>query len=344
MKALYRNLKSDTPALAAWMGRATHGPATLRRRLCRPPAFPVGAAVALAGMLVAGSARAGLNIPNGNPTGAPYAWDPTTQYSIQLKPNPASFRAQGNCPWLLPALQVVAQPYINANNVWNYSFTPLQGSLTLNSYSAWVNNDPAITIGSGASAITAPASAAAGYGGANFGISYNPTGTDPTNGIHWVQVIDLNQPDNTPGTPPRGTRYGVSTGGGFTAYMDNSGNATTGTSANNPYYGNLSGFAYANGVGILDAPARPLDAADVGLDWEAQAFLSTESDTVNGAVTTHNVTIYDGVWWGFTMVPEPGSGTLFVAGAALVLLARRRLNRPACGRWCGPQRPVRQMR
>jgi hypothetical protein len=82
----------------------------------------------------------------------------------------------------------------------------------------------------------------------------------------------------------------------------------------------------------------------VGLDWESQAFLSTDSDTVNGAVTTHNVTIYDGVWWGFTMVPEPGSGTLFVAGAALVLLARRRLNRPACGRWCGPQRPVRQMR
>lgn len=51
-----------------------------------------------------------------------------------------------------------------------------------------------------------------------------------------------------------------------------------------------------NEIGILDAPARPLDAADNGLDWEAQAFLTTESDTVAGTVTTHNVKIYDGVW------------------------------------------------
>jgi len=41
-------------------------------------------------------------------------------------------------------------------------------------------------------------------------------------------------------------------------------------------------------------------------------------------VETHNVTIYDGVWWGFEIVPEPGSVTLCVMGAALALLARRR--------------------
>ena len=133
------------------MGRASHGPATLRRTPCRQRALPVGAAVALAGTLAAGSALAGLN-PNGNPTGAPTAWDPTTTLSIQLKPNPSVFEPQGNCPWLLPALQAASQPYNNANNVWKYTFTPLQGSLTLNSYSAWVNNEPAITIGSGASA------------------------------------------------------------------------------------------------------------------------------------------------------------------------------------------------
>ena len=325
MKALYLNLKSDTPSLDAWMGGATQGRAIFLRNLCRPRGLPVGAAAVLAGMLVAGSALAGLN-PNGNPTGVGAAWDPTTTLSVQLLPNPAVFEPKGNCPWLLPALQAASQPYNNANNVWTYTFTPLQGSLTLNSYSAWVNNEPAITIGSGASAITAPARAVAGYGGATFGISYNPVGTDPTAGIHWVQVIDMNQPANTPGTPPRGSTYGVSTGGGYTAYMDNSGNRTTGASANNPYYGNLSAFAYANGVGILDGPARPLNAATLGLDWEAQAFLTTETDTINGAVTTHNVTVYDGVWWGFTVVPEPGSSTLFAVGAALAWLARRRLN------------------
>jgi hypothetical protein len=305
-------------------GCATHGLAAPRRELCRPRPLLAGTAVTIVAMLAAGAAQAGLLIPNGNPTGAPSAWDPTSTLSVQLTPNPAIFEPQGNCPWLLPALKVATQPYINANNIWNYTFATLQGSLTLNSYSAWVNNDPAITIGSGASAITAPASAAAGYGGANFGISYNPVGTDPTTGIHWVQVIDLNQPGNTPGTPPRGNAYGVSTGGGFTAYMDNSGNATTGASANNPYYGNLSGFAYANGVGILDAPARPLDAADNGLDWEAQAFLTTESDTVSGAVTTHNVKVYDGVWWGFQIVPEPSTMALAGLGGLVAMLVARR--------------------
>jgi hypothetical protein len=87
-------------------------------------------------MLAAGSAQAGLLIPNGNPTGAPSAWDPTSTLTVQLTPDPSVFEPQGNCPWLPPALQVAAQPYINANNIWDYTFATLQGSLTLNSYSA----------------------------------------------------------------------------------------------------------------------------------------------------------------------------------------------------------------
>jgi hypothetical protein len=289
------------------------------RWLWRRRALPGGVVLAVAGMLVGRAAIAGLNIPNGNPTGAPTAWDPTTQLSIQLKPNPAVFMPQGTCPWLLPALNVAAQPYNNANNVWNYSFATLQGSLTLNSYSAWVNNAPAITIGSGANSITAPAQAAAGYGGAAFGISYNPTGTDPTTGIKWIQVIAATIPSG------RGTTYGTNLGGGLTGYLDNS--ADNGTGAGfDPYYGWLSGFLYATNQGFLDEPAFQLGAGlgAKGQDWEAQAFMSTETTTVSDGVTTHKVTIYDGVWWGFTIVPEPGSITLFVGGAVLFLVSRRR--------------------
>ena len=74
MKALYLNLKSDTPSRDAWMGGATQLPTTRLRNLCRLRGLPVGAAAALAGMLVTGSALAGLN-PNGNPTGVGAAWD-----------------------------------------------------------------------------------------------------------------------------------------------------------------------------------------------------------------------------------------------------------------------------
>jgi hypothetical protein len=284
--------------------------------------LPVGAAIAFAGMFVVGSARAQLNIPNGNPTGAPSAWDPTTTLSVVLDPATAIFEPEAGCPWLLPALNVAAQPYNNANNVWNYTAATLQGTLTLNSYSAWVNNAPAITIGSGASAITAPAQAAAGYGGAAFGITYNPVGTDPTTGINWIQVIAATIPSG------RGTTYGT-VSGPLPLYLDN---ATVAGPPVNPYYGFLSDFAYANNTGFLDEPSFQLGTGlgAQGQDWEAQAFLSTETDTytTNGAnvVENHNVTIYDGVWWGFDIVPEPGSVTLCVVGAGtgLALLARRR--------------------
>jgi hypothetical protein len=327
MKTRYENVITDTPSGGVSRTRSTSG-----RRHWRPQTLPTAFGLAVAGLFAAGSALAGLNIPNGNPTGAPTAWDPTTQLSIQLKPNPAVFEPQGNCPWLLPALKVAAQPYNNANNVWNYSFATLQGSITLNSYSAWVNNAPAITFGSGGNTVTAPAQAAAGYGGAAFGITYNPTGTDPTTGIKWIQVIAATIPSG------RGVTYGTNIGGGLTAYLDNSADNGTGAGVD-PYYGWLSGFLYATNQGFLDEPAFQLGAGlgAKGQDWEAQAFMSTETSTVADGVTTHNVTIYDGVWWGFTIVPEPGSATLFAGGAVLVFLARRRSQSRRSAENRGPQ-------
>src|SRR6476661_8112900 len=98
------------------------------------PSIPVATLVVLtAGMALGGSLK-----PNGNPiytdpdTSKSKPGDPSRSttvksntYTVTLDPNPALFRAQGNCTWLLPALNAPAQPYNNATNAWDYKFATL---------------------------------------------------------------------------------------------------------------------------------------------------------------------------------------------------------------------------
>jgi hypothetical protein len=276
-------------------------------------------AILVSGSLVSPALAASLNPnpANGNPASASFGG-----YTVTLTPNPASFRPQGSCPWLLPALNSTNQPYNNANNIWNYTTATLQGSFTLSTYAAWASNAPALTLG----ANTFPAFTDPTGGGAAFLLNYNPVGTDPTNNLNWMQVIHNNQPS------PRGVSYGTNIGGGYTVYMDNAANgAGVGV---DPYYGWLTGFQTAprsgptNSLGFLDETDFTLSAF-VGIDWEAQAFLSTESDVTNGAVVTHNVTVYDGVWWGFSIsaVPEPAALAVACTGGALLLVYRWKTRR-----------------
>jgi hypothetical protein len=268
-----------------------------------------------------------------NPTGASVAWDPTTTLSVRLNPNPAVFMPEGSCPWLLPALNNANQPYNNANNVWSYSYGTLAGDFQLNTYSAWVNNAPAITFGNPPNTHSFAAQAAPGAGAAAFAITYKPQGEDPPASIvRWMQVIATTDPS------ARGVTYGVNAGGGLTAYMDNARYANG--SGSDPYYGwltatdpnDLSTSDAANGQGFMDEPTYPglgyLNANRnlLPFDWEAQVFLTTETDSTADGVTTHNVIIWDGVWWGYTIVPEPGALSLLVLGG-MVFLARGRLAR-----------------
>ena len=92
----------------------------------------------------------------------------------------------------------------------------------------------------------------------------------------------------------------------------------------NPYLDNAPGtpnasmgppaypFQY-NGSSFYDMPSR-----DANASWLADAWISTV-DT-----TARILTVYDGVEWGFTVIPEPGSLTLLATGVIGFSVIRRR--------------------
>jgi hypothetical protein len=267
----------------------------------------VSASMATAGMLTP-------NPANGNPHSA----GPVNNFVVSLIPDPAIYLAPNvGSPWLIPAAQAAAQPYNNATNVWNFMYAAaFNGTFNMTQYAA--TNDGTL-------------------GGADFNINYTPGMGDPTgNNVRWMQVIDTNMPS------ARGTTYGVTGTGangipaGTTAYLDNAGpgNNQDGTGAPiDPYYGwltatnitDITTSTAANSTHFSDTPALPLVN---GRNWQAAAFVSSESDTVAGGITTHNVTIYGGVQWGFQdTAPEPSTFMLLATGGIIGFLGYKRRRR-----------------
>jgi MYXO-CTERM domain-containing protein len=220
-----------------------------------------------------------------------------------LTPWRASYRIAGNCDWLFGALR--AQGYDDSPTVpvaqrWTFNRIALEGSLNLDTYRAYVNNAPVVSVNGANVYQPTPCN---GLGGAAFGLSYTAAGNDPTANLHWIQVIHTNSPLGGGGVGP------------FTNYLDNA--ANTGTS---PYYdftGTWQGGTSPTGPNWLaDRPRR--EFAD-GLDWEAQVFLAT------GNLATRTLNIYDGVWWGYGLTTNaPTPGTLALLGMGGLIAARRR--------------------
>lgn len=257
---------------------------------------------------------ASLSTPNGNPTGPAVALSATNGGRSFLDPNPAQYMVAGSCPWLTPALD--AQGYSEANG-WTINRIALQGSITLATYRAWADTDPAVSKGG----MSLAAENSPGQGGATIALTYTASTaqgtTDPSGAsVRWLQVIRTNSPSGY------GTANGNTTSvAGSTIYLDNGWNQPTdppNQRPDNPFYGSddvdsSTGYA-ANATGFLDRPRRDLL---IGIDWEAQVFVSTW-DKANKIIN-----IYDGVWWGFETLPSPGTGTM-LALAGIVAVRRRR--------------------
>jgi hypothetical protein len=304
-----------------WPGFLEHGDSPSRKDIGMPTSarFIASIAFSVACAWTAAPAVADL-MPNGNPTDNSTPdpkWGSAQStsnpfLSVLLIPNPASYRAPADCPWILPSLQNANQPYNkSATDIWKFVTGPaLAGNFDLVDYEAWADDKPTIKLGPNSFGGTV----ATGAGGAGFVINYDPGVGDPARDtIHWVQAVDTNVPLG------RATTIGQKLADGTTIYLDNS----TGV---DPYYGRLSGFKSANGTGFLDLSTRALVP---GTLWEGQVFLTTEADTIKAGITTHTVTIYNGVWWGYQVVPEPASWISLCGGGVILLLRSAQLRRRA---------------
>jgi hypothetical protein len=185
------------------------------------------------------------------------------------------------------------------------------GDFQLDQYGAWARNAPALNhYGMNIAA------AVNNFGGAHEAIGYIPGTRGPARvDARWLQVIRTNTPLGW------GQTWGVGlmNDPGFTWYIDNGWQAVAqGGRPADPFYGgddDNSATGYAGiGRGILDRPSRDLT---VGTRWEAWSFIAVR---IPG---TRDVRIYNGgVYWGFEIVPAPGSVALL--GMAGLVASRRR--------------------
>jgi hypothetical protein len=241
--------------------------------------------------------------PNGEYPGLS---ETVTSRGITVRALRTSYVQAGNADGLHIALG--AQGY---GSDWEI-FTPsLRGDFRLDQYGAWAENEPPHRqYGYNWGVDPNP-----GRGGADIALAYLPGEGDPVLAdARWLQIIRTNRPLGW------GVNNGATLSGdpGFTWYVDNGYEVPAGRQRD-IFYGmddntNSTGYA-GNGHGIIDTPARNLEE---GVRWEAWAFLATW-DREGKAIT-----IYDGVHWGFEMIPTPGTVTLLAFSGILAGKRRRR--------------------
>jgi hypothetical protein len=302
-------------------------------RLTTRPTVILAVAVWLSG--VGSPAHAGSLNPNPAPTtpipnGFTNVSAGTPSYLVTATPNPAVYIAQGNCPWLLPALSAEGFAKADATNPrgysgangWTINFVELAGSFTRQVYYPWADMAPAYSL----NGLNSAARDTPGNGGDRFSLTYAAGAGDPTGAsAEWIQVIKANDASGNEKT------YGFNAGGGYTYFLDNfyGANTPANNGTMNPTYdggytvtGSGPNTTYtpkgylANPTAFIDTPNSPLTN---GLDVEFQAFLATDN------TATKTLTIYDGVWWGYqaASVPEPSAWILLLSGCGMAACARR---------------------
>lgn len=153
---------------------------------------------------------------------------------------------------------------------------------------------------------------APGHVGVEFHLEYIAGQGDPTQNLHWIQVIKDNHAiDDSNNDQGHGTAE---------AEVDN----PYSLNARSPYYddGGAAVFS-ATGGDFYDFPGRLDD--DKNHDWVAELMLVTGPGLVGNSANPGLITFLGGVRWGWenTAVPEPATMVL-LAGGAMALLHRRR--------------------
>jgi hypothetical protein len=281
---------------------------TLQKWMGGPCAW-TGVVVVLA---LAGAAHAGL--VDNNPAANQSAVRPDGTGRSDLNPWRATFMPAGSCPWIQTALDAqgyravrpgIDDPATIGDGRWVINRLNLAGSLTLDTYKAFVDSAPVVSVaGHSIYSVTD----VTGLGGAAYGLKYTPGVGDPTTNLHWLQVINTNRPSTGANNP-----------GGNQIYLDNEENAGTSPWYDTGLANDPTGYDYNADSSLLDRwiADRPRRLLEDGVTWQAQTFLATWN------TATETINIYDGVWWGFGLaVPSPA--TLLMLGLGLPLAARRR--------------------
>ena len=134
--------------------------------------------------------------------------------------------------------------------------------------------------------------------GARFHVEYTPHGADPTDNIHWIQVISNNHGRSGHDAPAH--------------EIDN-------TYSSSPYY-DYGGTA--NSRHFYDFPFRT--DANRRHYWSAELFLVTGQAVDSGPGL---ITFYGGINWGWENHPVPEPSALLLSGvalSALVVVQRRK--------------------
>ena len=170
--------------------------------------------------------------------------------------------------------------------------------------------------------------------GIDVTVAMNGGYTGPTlNQLFWVQGLLVNYQPGLPGNGSYNTANTFQTldEAGFDNIGGCSNLATPGPNNNTPsnvgagtFCGPLYPFQYA-GKDLYDAPLGPYPNAS----FRAEALLATATIVTDGAgaVTARNLTVYDGVSYGFDVfvTPEPATWALLFGG--LAILARIRIRK-----------------
>jgi hypothetical protein len=249
-------------------------------------------------------------------------------HSATLNPYPPT--PVTNCDWINIGLNafIAANPANGSGpsgEGWTYHWADqaqelkVLAGIKILDYYPWVVTPPQITAAPGSKptpgnpngAKVFQQGAPAEQGGAVINLQYTPQpGAPKINNLHWIQAGE-------------GTIYGEAS----PPHLDNNPLNLFAQSDETPFYGGPPGpFAagtLAGGGGwFADRPFNPENEYESNpvASMQYQVILASDDITRDkNGVFQNDITLYGGVWWGYTYVavdsPEPGSLTLLGSGA-----------------------------